>query len=78
MMHCDIAFEAQGLKPVLVVNPEVSPASANECVPRQPREISRNTVPRSIIAAAIQRPIVDAQLSPDEPNRLLSRLGAPQ
>ena len=78
VVHRDLALQAERLQPVLVVDPEVSATTPDKGVLPELGEGRRNAVPRGIVAAAIERPIVDAELAADQSRRLVFSLGASQ
>ena len=61
--HRDLALEAQRLQPVLIMDPEVAAAAPDERMLPQLCAIGGYAVPCGIVAAAIESPVVDAQLT---------------
>src|SRR5690242_16541377 len=76
MMHRNLAFESQCLQPCLVVEPQTAAPAAADWVLLEIAQTARRAVTRSIVPAAVERPIVDAELPPNEPRGLLLALGA--
>ncbi len=74
MMHRDLLFQSKRLEPVLIVDPEVAAAAADERMLLQLRSVPGDAVAGGIVAAAVERPIVDAELAPDQAGR---QLGCP-
>ena len=74
-MHGNLLFEPKLLEPGLIMQPEMAAATANEGMVPKLCGSSGKAVARRIIPAAIERPIVDAELTPNQARRLRS-LGA--
>ena len=73
-MHRDLLFQSKRLEPVLVVDPEVAAAAADERMLLQLRSVPGDAVAGGIVAAAVERPIIDAELAPDQAGRQLGFL----
>src|SRR6185369_16552096 len=76
MVHRDLIFEAELPQPCLIVSPEIAAPTADDRVIPEILDRSRHTMPRCVITAAVKRPIVDPEASPDQSQRLLSRAAA--
>src|SRR6188472_4256253 len=78
-MHGNLLFEAKLLEPVLIVDPKVATPSADEGMLLQLAAAPGNAVTPRIVAAAVERPVIDAELATDQSGRHRSAvLGASQ
>ena len=66
MVHGDLLLQPKLLQPVLIMNPQIAAAAANERVFLQLRPVPRDAVSSRIVTAAVKRPVVDAELAADQ------------
>src|SRR5690348_7474858 len=78
MVHGDLALEPEGLEPCLVVQPQMTSAASDERVLLELGQARGNPVARRIVAAAVERPVIDAELPSDEAAGLGVAFGAAQ
>src|SRR5215218_8612175 len=77
-MHGDLALKSQGLEPVLVVNPQIAAATADEGMFPELSDRPRYAVALRVSAAAVERPIVHAKLPADQSRSRSVAFRAPQ
>ena len=77
VVHGHLLLKSQRLQPGLVMDPQIAAATADERMLLQLGAVLGNAVPLGVGAAAVQCPIVDAQLPADEARGLVCALGTP-
>jgi hypothetical protein len=73
VVHRHLLLETEALQPSLVVAPQVGTAAADDRMFTQLLDAGRGAAALGVIAAAVKRPVIDADAAADEAGGLLTR-----